>query len=141
MSCKKRHSVRKLERIKQCYSCPKLNRVSQPKSQHNCLRQKFFPHHQLFVSSSLPTDVYIVPITTKQFIYEIKHPLRLRGDVIIRCFQLVPNVALGLTERELISSVQFHTCAITHTEVVFRRTELDFAYYGKKNLSLNLEKQ
>lgn len=83
---------------------------------------------------ALFSDVYIVPITTKQFIYEIKHPLRLRGDVIIRCFQLVPNINLDsprLAERELISSLQFHTCAITNTEIVFKRAELDFAYDGK----------
>lgn len=84
--------------------------------------------------NSLLPDVYIVPITTKQFIYEIKHPLRLRGDVIIRCFQLVPNINLDsprLAERELISSVQFHTCAITNPEMVFRKADLDFAYDGK----------
>uniref|UniRef100_A0A336KV22 CSON000681 protein n=1 Tax=Culicoides sonorensis TaxID=179676 RepID=A0A336KV22_CULSO len=74
------------------------------------------------------SDVYIVPITTKQFMYEIKHPLRLRGDIIIRCFQLIPNHNLRYSDRELISSVQFHTCAITSTEVVFNKFDLDYAY-------------
>lgn len=95
-----------------------------------------------YIFSLTFADVYIVPITTKQFIYEIKHPLRLRGDVIIRCFQLVPNINLDssrLAERELMSSVQFHTCAITNTEMVFTKADLDFAYDGK--LTNNLEKQ
>lgn len=54
---------------------------------------------------------------------------------MIRCFQLVPNFALSSTrvaERELIASVQFHTCAITKPEVIFTKFDLDYAYDGKK---------
>ncbi|XP_063707339.1 tensin-1 isoform X2 [Culicoides brevitarsis] len=76
------------------------------------------------------SDVYIIPITTKQFIYEIKHPLRLRGDIIVRMFQLIPNARY--TDRELISSVQFHTCAITNTEVLFNKFDLDYAYEDER---------
>ncbi|XP_058812920.1 tensin-1 isoform X9 [Topomyia yanbarensis] len=73
------------------------------------------------------SDIYVIPITTRQFIYEIKHPLRLRGDVLIRCYQIIPNNNKLHDEKELISAVQFHTCAITQREVQFAKVELDLA--------------
>ncbi|XP_058452358.1 uncharacterized protein LOC131431006 isoform X2 [Malaya genurostris] len=73
------------------------------------------------------SDIYVIPITTRQFIYEIKHPLRLRGDVLIRCYQIIPNNNKLHDEKELISTVQFHTCAITQREVQFAKVELDLA--------------
>nr|XP_029710003.1 uncharacterized protein LOC109623099 isoform X4 [Aedes albopictus] len=73
------------------------------------------------------SDIYVIPITTRQFIYEIKHPLRLRGDVLIRCYQIIPNNNKLHDEKELISCVQFHTCAITEREVQFAKVELDLA--------------
>ncbi|XP_055526398.1 uncharacterized protein LOC129719063 isoform X2 [Wyeomyia smithii] len=73
------------------------------------------------------SDIYVIPITTRQFIYEIKHPLRLRGDVLIRCYQIIPNNNKLHDEKELISAVQFHTCAITQREVQFAKAELDLA--------------
>lgn len=93
--------------------------------QHNFIDDKITFHTKFFAI----IDVYIIPITTKQFIYEIKHPLRLRGDIIVRCFQLIPT-NMRYSDRELISSVQFHTCAITSTEVVFNKFDLDYAYQG-----------
>lgn len=71
-------------------------------------------------------DIHIVPITTHQFIFEIGE-LRLRGDVIVRCYQLSPN----LGTREVMFSIQFHTCAITDSHIVFSRNELDYACDGK----------
>ncbi|XP_055617746.1 uncharacterized protein LOC129763045 isoform X3 [Toxorhynchites rutilus septentrionalis] len=73
------------------------------------------------------SDIYVIPITTRQFIYEIKHPLRLRGDVLIRCYQIIPNNNKLHDEKELMSCVQFHTCAITEKEVQFAKDELDLA--------------
>lgn len=81
----------------------------------------------------------MIPIATRQFIYEIGQ-LRLRGDVIIRCYQLTTNertlnsqhlhTSKTLT-RELIFSTQFHTCAITERDVTFYRNELDYACEGE----------
>ncbi|XP_062560526.1 tensin-2 isoform X3 [Armigeres subalbatus] len=73
------------------------------------------------------SDIYVIPITTRQFIYEIKHPLRLRGDILIRCYQIIPNNNKLHDEKELISCVQFHTCAITEREVQFTKVALDLA--------------
>lgn len=81
-------------------------------------------------------DIHVTPITTRQFIYEVGQ-LRLRGDVIIRCYQLTTTNerayqnTLHQEKRELIFSVQFHTCAITNREVSFYRNDLDFACDGK----------
>lgn len=79
----------------------------------------------------------MIPITTRQFIYEIGQ-LRLRGDVIIRCYQITPtnertlNLHAAKTlNRELIFSTQFHTCAITERDITFYRNELDYACDGK----------
>uniref|UniRef100_A0A182VZI0 C2 tensin-type domain-containing protein n=1 Tax=Anopheles minimus TaxID=112268 RepID=A0A182VZI0_9DIPT len=73
------------------------------------------------------SDIYVIPITTRHFIYEIKHPLRLRGDILVRCYQIIPNNNKAAYEKELIASVQFHTCAITEKEVQFQKGDLDFA--------------
>lgn len=80
----------------------------------------------------------MIPITTRQFIYEIGQ-LRLRGDVIIRCYQITTNERaysqqsneLQSTKRELMFSTQFHTCAITNRDVTFYRNDLDYACDGK----------
>ncbi|XP_055303742.1 uncharacterized protein LOC129569175 isoform X2 [Sitodiplosis mosellana] len=78
------------------------------------------------------SDIHVIPITTRQFIYEIGQ-LRLRGDVIIRCYQITANErtmnlhSTKLLNRELIFSTQFHTCAITERDVTFYRNDLDYA--------------
>lgn len=78
----------------------------------------------------------MIPITTRQFIYEIGQ-LRLRGDVIIRCYQITTNErtlnlhSAKMLNRELIFSTQFHTCAITERDVTFYRSDLDYACDGK----------
>ncbi|XP_053668786.1 uncharacterized protein LOC128719189 [Anopheles marshallii] len=73
------------------------------------------------------SDIYVIPLTTRHFIYEIKHPLRLRGDILVRCYQIIPNNNMASYEKELIASVQFHTCAITEKEVQFQKGDLDLA--------------
>lgn len=72
------------------------------------------------------TDIYVMPISTRQFIYEIKSPLMLRGDVFIHFFQ-VHNKS---RQTELISSVQFHTCAITRNEIEFHKCDISFPHSG-----------
>lgn len=57
--------------------------------------------------------------------------LRLRGDVIIRCYQLLEHAYLE--KRELMFSTQFHTCAVTDKTLSFNRSELDYACDGKLN--------
>lgn len=86
-----------------------------------------------FSSSLLPPfsrfiDIYVMPISTKQFIYEIKSPLVLRGDIFIHFFQ-VNNKS---RQTELVSSVQFHTCAITRNEVEFHKSDISFPRNGNK---------
>ncbi|XP_058129052.1 tensin-1 [Anopheles ziemanni] len=73
------------------------------------------------------SDIYVIPLTTRHFIYEIKYPLRLRGDILVRCYQIIPNNNKANYEKELIASVQFHTCAITEKEVQFKKGDLDLA--------------
>lgn len=72
-------------------------------------------------------DIYVMPISTKQFIYEIKSPLVLRGDIFIHFFQ-VHNKSRQI---ELISSVQFHTCAITRNEIEFHKSDISFPRSGE----------
>lgn len=77
----------------------------------------------------------MIPITTRQFIYEIGQ-LRLRGDVIIRCYQITTNErnplqSMRTISRELIFSTQFHTCAIEERDITFYRGDLDYACEGK----------
>lgn len=76
----------------------------------------------------------MIPISTRQFIYEIGQ-LRLRGDVIIRCYQITTNerqqhTTVKMLNRELIFSTQFHTCAISGRDVTFFRSDLDYACDG-----------
>lgn len=82
----------------------------------------------------LVADIHVIPISTRQFIYEIGQ-LRLRGDVIIRCYQITTNErtlhSAKSLNRELIFSTQFHTCAITERDVTFFRSDLDYACDGK----------
>lgn len=75
-------------------------------------------------------DIHVIPISTRQFMYEVGQ-LRLRGDVIIRCYQIIPNDRAYQEKRELIFSTQFHTCAITEKTISFGRGELDYACDGK----------
>lgn len=101
------------------------------------------------LSKIMATDIHIIPISTRQFVYEVGQ-LRLRGDVIIRCYQIIPNdrayhshhhqphyhhqYASLHEKRELVFSSQFHTCAVTDKVVSFTRNELDYACDGKKEL-------
>lgn len=93
---------------------------------------------QLLFLYFLPPDIHVIPITTRQFIYEVGQ-LRLRGDVIIRCYQLTAEtnerayqtLLQHEDKRELIFSVQFHTCAVSNRELSFYRQDLDFACEGK----------
>lgn len=79
---------------------------------------------------SFPPDIHVIPISTRQFVYEVGQ-LRLRGDVIIRCYQIIPNDRAYQEKRELMFSSQFHTCAVTDKVVSFNRMELDYACDGK----------
>lgn len=75
-------------------------------------------------------DIHVIPISTRQFVFEIGH-LRLRGDVIVRCYQIVPNERVYQERRELILSTQFHTCAVTERSIGFGRADLDYACDGE----------
>lgn len=68
-----------------------------------------------------------MPISTKQFIYEIKSPIILRGDIFIHFFQIHNKSR----QTELISSIQFHTCAISRNEIEFFRNDISFPNSGK----------
>ena len=74
------------------------------------------------------SEVYVVPITTRNFVIQIGN-LRLRGDIMIRGYQLVPPTDGGgvADERELIFSGQFHTCAVGDRTLVFKKQDLDYA--------------
>lgn len=100
--------------------------------------------HRKFTKSSVYhfpfADIHVIPISTRQFIYEIGQ-LRLRGDVIIRCYQITTNERYmnsqqkhtnsKMPNRELIFSTQFHTCAISGRDITFLRSDLDYACDGK----------
>ncbi|XP_051158278.1 tensin isoform X4 [Leptopilina boulardi] len=49
--------------------------------------------------------------------------LRLRGDILIKCY----HRDYSKQSREVMFSLQFHTCVITESVVSFPRSELDFA--------------
>lgn len=70
------------------------------------------------------SEVYVVPITTRNFVIQVGN-LRLRGDVMVRCYQLTNSASAS--ERELLFSLQFHTCAAADRTLVFGRKELDYA--------------
>lgn len=72
-------------------------------------------------------DIYVMPISTKQFIYEIKSPIILRGDIYIHFFQIHNKSR----QTELISSIQFHTCAIARNEIEFYKNDISFPHSGK----------
>lgn len=76
------------------------------------------------------SDIHVVPLSTRQFVFEVGQ-LRLRGDVIVRCYHIVPSLRVYQERRELILSAQFHTCAITERTITFGRTELDYACDGE----------
>lgn len=67
-----------------------------------------------------------MPITTKQFIYEIKSPIILRGDIFVHFFQIHNKSQ----QTELISSIQFHTCAISRNEIEFFKNDISFPHSG-----------
>lgn len=73
-------------------------------------------------------DIYVMPISTKQFVYEIKSSLKLRGDIFIN-FYHVNNKSLQTT---VISSLQFHTCAISNTQITFNKADLNLACDGER---------
>ncbi|XP_055843548.1 uncharacterized protein LOC129910267 isoform X4 [Episyrphus balteatus] len=74
------------------------------------------------------SDVHIIPITTRQFLYQIGN-LRLRGDILIRCYQIGSSGNIyDLESKKLMFSVQFHTCAIKTDDVVFVKEDLDCAH-------------
>lgn len=77
------------------------------------------------------SDIHVVPLSTRQFVFEVADALRLRGDVIVRCYHIVPSVRVYQERRELILSAQFHTCAITGGTITFGRSELDYACDGE----------
>lgn len=90
--------------------------------------------HFKSVFEFISSDIHVIPISTRQFIYEIGQ-LRLRGDVIIRCYQITTNErtlhSAKTLNRELIFSTQFHTCAITERDITFYRSDLDYACDGE----------
>ncbi|XP_055709717.1 uncharacterized protein LOC129805674 isoform X19 [Phlebotomus papatasi] len=71
------------------------------------------------------SDIHVIPFATRQFIFQVGH-LRLRGDIILRCYQIIPQEQQP-SVRELMFSTQFHTCAIGNKELTFLRHDLDFA--------------
>ncbi|XP_055913644.1 tensin-1 isoform X9 [Eupeodes corollae] len=74
------------------------------------------------------SDIHIIPITTRQFLYQIGN-LRLRGDILIRCYQIGSSGGSYESEsKKLMFSVQFHTCAIKTNDVVFVKEDLDCAF-------------
>lgn len=79
------------------------------------------------------SDIHIIPITTRQFLFEIGN-LRLRGDILIRCYQVLTsgdsNNLNNQDTRELLYSIQFHTCAIKTNEFTFTKEEMDYAWQG-----------
>lgn len=81
----------------------------------------------------VPTDIHIIPITTRQFLFEIGN-LRLRGDILIRCYQVLTsgdsNNLNNQDTRELLYSIQFHTCAIKTNEFTFTKEDMDYAWQG-----------
>lgn len=87
-----------------------------------CFIKVYESLHCVFTSK-----VYVVPITTRNFVIQIGN-LRLRGDIMIRCYQLANNNNSGSAlDRELLFSVQFHTCAVGDRTLVFNRKDLDYA--------------
>ncbi|XP_070490417.1 tensin homolog isoform X2 [Chironomus tepperi] len=74
------------------------------------------------------SDIYVMPISTKQFIYEIKSPIILRGDIFIHFFQIHNKSR----QTELISSIQFHTCAIARNEIEFHKNDISFPHSDEK---------
>lgn len=92
---------------------------SQTSGEWRCFIKVYESLHCVFTS-----EVYVVPITTRNFVIQIGN-LRLRGDVMIRGYQLVPSGAAD--ERELMFSAQFHTCAVGDRALVFGRKDLDYA--------------
>lgn len=65
-----------------------------------------------------------MPISTRQFIYEIKNPLKLRGDVFIHFFQINNKSQ----QTHFISSIQFHTCATSSNQITFNKSEIESAF-------------
>lgn len=88
---------------------------------------------KLLINYFFWADIHVIPIATRIFAYEVGQ-LRLRGDVIIRCYQIVPNDHREDERRELIFSSQFHTCAITDKTISFGRSDLDYACDGKAHI-------
>lgn len=80
------------------------------------------------------TEIHIIPVTTRQFVFEIGN-LPLRGDIMIRCYQIIPhtNGDCGYLQgtREILYSLQFHTCAVTERDISFGREDLDVTRDGK----------
>ncbi|XP_037921556.1 uncharacterized protein LOC119658310 isoform X9 [Hermetia illucens] len=74
------------------------------------------------------SKIHIIPVTTRQFVFEIGN-LPLRGDIMIRCYQIIPhtNGDCGYLQgtREILYSLQFHTCAVTEKDISFGREDLD----------------
>lgn len=77
------------------------------------------------------SDIYVIPIATQSFVLHCDN-LRLRGDITIRCYQIIPNDdhTIDRIERDLIFSVQFHTCAVSKSRISFAREDLDNACNG-----------
>ncbi|XP_055683289.1 uncharacterized protein LOC129790094 isoform X4 [Lutzomyia longipalpis] len=85
-----------------------------------CFLKVYEGFHCVFTS-----DIHVIPFATRQFIFQVGH-LRLRGDIVLRCYQIVPQEHQP-SVRELMFSTQFHTCAIRDREISFLRHDLDFA--------------
>uniref|UniRef100_A0A1L8DML3 Putative focal adhesion protein tensin n=1 Tax=Nyssomyia neivai TaxID=330878 RepID=A0A1L8DML3_9DIPT len=85
-----------------------------------CFLKVYEGFHCVFTS-----DIHVIPFATRQFIFQVGH-LRLRGDIVLRCYQIVPQEHQP-SVRELMFSTQFHTCAIRDKDMSFVRHDLDFA--------------
>lgn len=68
-----------------------------------------------------------MPISTRQFIYEINNPLNLRGDVLIHFYQINKKTHQTI----FLSSIQFHSCASLSKQIVFKKSEIESAFNGE----------
>lgn len=125
----------KITRLNENKSLKKISTIKKAiKSSVTSPTNEFKVDDYLFIYLSISSsDIYVMPISTKQFIYEIKSPLMLRGDIFIHFFQLHNRSR----RTELISSVQFHTCAITRNEVEFHKSDISFPRSGNFLTILN----
>lgn len=85
------------------------------------------------LTTSAFADIQTVPVVKNQIDYGIGR-LRLHGDVIIRCYQIVDYDSARQHNKnsKLLFSLQFHTCAVTSRSLLFPLDQLDYASDGEQ---------